>query len=232
MRVPYTAAALLAAALALPAGASADATVRAVDGSNTWSPAAVTIKVGETVTWNFAALPHNVKNASSNWEFQTNYLFAPSTASKTFTAAGEYRYLCQLHGSTMTGTITVLDEAGTPQPPPPAPPLGEQPFANDIAPLTVFEKRDRVAPKLTRVKATGIRRGVRVALRLSEAGKVTVRATRGKAVVKRTIEVAKGRRTVTVRGLKAGRYRVQVTASDLAGNAAKAKPRTRVTVRG
>ncbi len=40
---------------------------------------------------------------------------------------------------------------------------------------------------------------MRVKFRLSEAGKVTVKATRGRSVTKRTVEVAKGTRSVTVR---------------------------------
>jgi plastocyanin len=221
----------LAALLAFPAAASADATVRTVDIANTFSPAEVTVKVGETVTWTFSTTPHNVKSNSPNWGIATSYLTAPQTSSNTFTAPGEYLYLCQLHGTTMTGKVTVTDEAGTPPPPPPPPPLSEQPFGNDTPTLTVFEKRDKVAPKLDRVKVSRAARGLKVGFRLSEAGKITVKATRGRSVTTRTIEVAKGTRSVTVRGLKAGRYRVQVSAKDLAGNAAKAKPRASVTVR-
>ena len=85
----------------------------------------------------------------------------------------------------------------------------------------MFEVRDTVVPKLDRVKVSRVARGVRVRFRLSEAGKVTVKATRGRSVTTRTVEVAKGTRSITVKGLKAGRYRVQVSAKDLAGNAAK-----------
>jgi plastocyanin len=229
MRIPYTVAAA-AAALAFPA--VADAQFQAVDNTNVWAPAELTVRVGEPVTWSFAGttLVHNVRSSSANWSFATPYALAGPTASYTFQTPGDYAFLCELHGSTMTGVVKVLDASGQPAAPPPPPPLSEQPFANDIPPLTVFEKRDKVAPKLTRVKVARVARGVRVKFRLSEAGKVTVRATRGRSVVKRTVEVAKGTRSITVRGLKRGRYRVQVTAKDLAGNAAKAKPRASVTL--
>ena len=95
----------------------------------------------------------------------------------------------------------------------------------------MFEVRDTVVPKLDRVKVSRVARGVRVKFRLSEAGKVTVKATRGRSVTTRTVEVAKGTRSITVKGLKAGDYRVQVSAKDLAGNAAKSAPRASVTVR-
>ena len=43
--------------------------------------------------------------------------------------------------------------------------------------------------------------------------------------------MAKGTRSITVKGLKAGSYRVQVSAKDLAGNAAKSARRASITVR-
>ncbi|MDA0172459.1 cupredoxin domain-containing protein [Solirubrobacter taibaiensis] len=230
MRASVPAAALLAV-LAFPAVAAADATVRAVDVTNTWSPAEVTIKAGEKVDWAFASFPHNVKNKSANWEFASLNLVAPQTASNTFTTPGEYEFLCALHGSTMTGKVIVLGADGQAPAPLPPPPLSEQPLANDIPPLSVFEVRDTVVPKLDRVKVSRVARGVRVKFRLSEAGKVTVKATRGRSVTTRTVEVAKGTRSITVKGLKTGSYRVQVSAKDLAGNAAKSAPRASVTVR-
>ena len=232
MRVPYTAAAVLAAALAFPALASADATLQAVDNQNVWAPNEVTVKVGEAVTWSFAGTTtaHNVMANSPNWSFSTAYAIAGPSATRTFDTPGEYAFLCQLHGSTMTGVVKVLDAAGQPAPPPPPPPLSQQPFGNDTPPLTVFEVRDEVAPKLDRVKLRPVKRGVRVTLRLSEGGTVTVKATRERSVRKRTFDVAKGTRTVTLKALPAGRYRVQVTAADFAGNAARKVARGSVTV--
>ena len=104
----------------------------------------------------------------------------------------------------MIGTVTSPTRPATPRPPPPPPPLSEQPFGNDTPPLSVFEVRDTVVPKLDRVKVSRVARGVRVKFRLSEAGKVTVKATRGRSVTTRTVEVAKGTRSITVKGLKAG----------------------------
>jgi plastocyanin len=232
MRVPYTVAAVLTTALAFPALANADATIQAVDNTNVWAPGEVTVKVGEPVNWSFAGttLAHNVKSNSANWSFSNAYAVAGPPASYTFQAPGEYAFMCELHGSTMTGVVKVLDAAGQPAPPPPPPPLSEQPFGNDTPPLSVFEVRDSKAPKLDRVKVSRVTRGVRVKFRLSEPGKVKVKATRGRAVTTRTFEVAKGTRTVTLKGLKTGRYRVQVTATDFAGNAAKSSKRASVTV--
>jgi plastocyanin len=230
-----------AAIFVSPAAALADVTFQAVDATgpgpadNRWLPNAATIKVGETVTWSFAgtAIPHNVK-ATDNWVIPN----APSAkvgndpVSNTFTTPGTYEFFCTLHGSSMRGIITVADAAGTLPPPPPPPPLSAQPFPNDVPAPTVLEVRDTVAPTLDRVAATRVRKGARVRFRLSEAGKVKIQLTRrGHAVKTRTVEARKGTSSVTVKGLRAGSYRVQVSARDLAGNAARAAKRARVRVR-
>lgn len=236
MRVPFTAAAMLATALALPSVAAADTTITAVDATpanptgNRWSTSEVTVKAGESVSWSFAGagLVHNVKSSSSNWSLATPYAVGGPTVTQTFSAPGAYAFVCELHASTMSGVVNVTDESGQPAPPPPAPPLSEQPLANDTPALSVLERRDTTAPKLDRVKVTRVDRGVRVRFRLSEDGKVAIKLTRGGRVVKtRTVEVSKGTRTATIKGLGAGDYRVQVSAKDLAGNAAKPVARVR-----
>ena len=131
----------------------------------------------------------------------------------------------------MTGTVTVTDETGAPPPPPPPPPLSEQPFANDGGALTTFERIDAVAPVLNGLTVRRVTRGARVRFRLSEPGRATLALKRaGKTVKTRTVDARKGANTVTIRGLKAGGYRVEVRARDLSGNAARVK-RARVTVR-
>ena len=241
MRVPFTAAAMLAAVLAFPTiAAAADQTIHAVDATAEaptnyrWSASEVTVKVGETVSWSFAGTTalHNVKSDSSNWSLGTQFLVAGPTVSQTFATPGTYAFVCELHRPTMAGVVKVTDVTGEPPPPPPPPPLSEQPFANDTPALSVLEVRDTVVPKLDRVDVSRVKRGVRVRFRLSEAGEVAIKLTRGGRVVKtRTVEVDKGTGSATISGLKAGSYRVQVSAKDLAGNAAKAAPRASVTVR-
>jgi plastocyanin len=236
--VRRTFAAALLAALAFPAGASADQTVQAVDGvlpdgsDNRWAQSAVTVKVGEPVTWSFTgtALAHNVRSASANWSLESDIGAPAPNVTRTFDAIGTYDFVCRLHAS-MTGTVTVTDETGAPPPPPPPPPLSEQPFANDVPALTTFERIDAVAPVLDRVSVRRVARGARVSFRLSEAGRATLALKRGGRTVKtRTVAARKGVNGVTVRGLKAGSYRVEVRAKDLSGNAARVK-RARITVR-
>jgi plastocyanin len=224
-----------------PSAALADATVRAVDGTEAdnqnhhWDPATPTVKVGELVTWTFAgtANSHNLKSDTPNWDLLTPYGIAGADATYRFTTPGTYAFVCQLHTLTMKGSVTVTDETGAPPPPPPPPPLSEQPFPNDVPAPTILEVRDTVAPKLDRVAVTRVRKGARIRFRLSEAGRITIKLTRrGHAAKTRTLQVPKGTSAATLKGLSAGSYRVQVSAADLAGNAARASKRARVTVRG
>jgi plastocyanin len=223
----------IVAVLALPGTALADATFGAVDNVNLWSPDNATVKVGEKVTWTFGGttLLHNIKSDAGAWAFETTPAIAGPDASYTFKTPGIYTFYCLLHQSTMKGTVTVTDATGAAPPPLPPPPLSEQPFANDFPAPGTLEVRDTVAPKLDRVSVARARKSAKVRLRLSEAGKATVQLTRGKTVRRRTVEVARGTSTVTVAGLRAGTYRVDVSATDLAGNAAKPSKRARVTIR-
>jgi plastocyanin len=233
-----TFAAALAAALAFPAVAAADATIQASDGvvgdgtDSRWAPSDVTIKAGESVTWRFegTALAHNVRSTSANWSHTGPIAVAGAPDSVRFATPGTYAFVCQLHAA-MTGTVTVTDAAGVAPPPPPPPPLSEQPFPNDGTVLTTFERIDAVAPVLSAVKVRRVARGARVRFTLSEAGRATLTLKRGARTIKtRTVDARKGANRVTVRGVKAGAYRVEVRARDRSGNAAKVK-RARVTVR-
>lgn len=70
-----------------------------------YSPANLTVKVGETVTWaNNDSVPHTV--TSDTRLFHTGQISPGKTATHTFTAAGTYPYHCDFHPH-MTGTITV-----------------------------------------------------------------------------------------------------------------------------
>jgi plastocyanin len=233
MRGRAAIAAAVAALAAAPPALAANADVQAVDGptgsgDNSWSPAAVSVKVGDTVTWHFNTLAaHNVKSTTANWSIDTPFKSsggAPETYA--FTAEGTYGFVCELH-SEMTGTVTV----GTPPPPPP-PPLSEQPFANDQPAPTVFEVTDERRPRVSRVSAGGREGSARVRFRLDEPGRVTVRLQRGGRTVRsRTVALRRaGSRTLNLRGLSAGLYRVEVRARDLAGNRSRVK-RASVRVR-
>ncbi|WP_245713570.1 plastocyanin/azurin family copper-binding protein [Nocardia vaccinii] len=72
-----------------------------------FSPDAVTIKAGGTVTWNFAdRFPHAVQGIGDSAMGINSPIFNTGTWSHTFTVPGTYRYLCPLHPD-MHGTVTV-----------------------------------------------------------------------------------------------------------------------------
>ena len=103
----------------------------------------------------------------------------------------------------MRGTVTVTDETGAPPPPPPPPPLSEQPFANDVPAPDDLRAHRRRRALLNRLTVRRVTRGARVRFRLSEAGTVTLKLTRGGKTVKtRTVDARKGTNTVTIRGLR------------------------------
>ncbi|WP_051324851.1 cupredoxin domain-containing protein [Candidatus Solirubrobacter pratensis] len=230
--------AVTAALACLPAAPAAaqTAVVQAVDDTtgagNRWSPDAITVKAGEAVTWRFAgtSIPHNVTSNSANWSFQNAIAIAGPDASYAFMAPGYYDFVCQLHPGSMHGTVTVTDDAGNPPDPPDPPGPDEQPFPNDQGAPTVFELRDKVAPELTGVTVKPGKRLVRVHFALSERGTMTLVLTRGRSVRTERFKARRGVNDVVVRGLRAGRYQVELRAKDLAGNQAPPE-RARVTVR-
>jgi len=86
-----------------------DATVSV--GDNTFSPATVTINVGDTVTWNWVGQnPHTVTADDGSFDSpqQTSGSF-----SHTFNTAGTFEYICEVHGQSMSGTV-VVQAAGQP----------------------------------------------------------------------------------------------------------------------
>jgi plastocyanin len=98
---------------------AATATVDINDGS--FSPKALTVAAGTTVTWtNRGSDPHTVTGAA----FDSGRVNARGTFSFTFAIAGTFSYVCSFH-SEMTGTVVVTGGAAvsarpTPSTPPPS----------------------------------------------------------------------------------------------------------------
>jgi plastocyanin len=224
--------ALLLALVLAPPALAADKTVAAAgpDDEPVWSPSAVAVDVGDTVTWSFtgSTVAHNVHSTSSNWTFAPPTGTGQPPVSFTFTASGTYTFECTIHPDSMRGTVTVGNV-----PPPPPPPPGQQPFPNDQSPPAILELTDSIRPKLSRVRVRRIAHGARVRLHVNEPGRVTVRARRGHRVVRsRTVTLRRAAtKTVSLRGLKAGAYRIEVLARDLAGNRSRVR-RAHLTIRG
>lgn len=79
--------------------------------NNSFSPGALTVPAGTTVTWQWAptAVNHNVAPTPPGTEPSGSG--APSSAPDTYThqfnTPGTYGYFCQVHGTSMSGVITV-----------------------------------------------------------------------------------------------------------------------------
>jgi plastocyanin len=96
----------IAAATAVAPSRAANATqVKIAD--FIFSPAAITVPVGTTVTWtNEDDIPHLVRETHSR--FKSAALDTGDSYSYTFMVAGEYEYFCVLHPH-MTAKVVVKD---------------------------------------------------------------------------------------------------------------------------
>lgn len=103
------AAGLLALALAGPASASGgDVTIA----SFAFTPASVTVSVGDSVTWtNNDGATHTATGSG----FDTGQIAPGASKSVTMTTAGTFTYHCAIHPS-MTGTVVVAAAAASPTP--------------------------------------------------------------------------------------------------------------------
>ena len=113
----------LATALALAALALLAATVLAAEGSisivqKTFSPADITVNVGDTVVWTVTeaiADPHSVTSGSSKdatpgsaFDSKISLKVNGDNFKHTFDAVGVYSYFCAVHPDTMSGRVTVV----------------------------------------------------------------------------------------------------------------------------
>ncbi|MGW0054501.1 cupredoxin domain-containing protein [Nocardia nova] len=103
---PTTAATPPGTAAASPTAAQpASVTVRVEDMK--FSPDAVTVQAGDTVTWKFSdKVPHAVQGIGDAAMGINSPIFTGGEWSHTFAVPGVYRYLCPLHPE-MRGTVTV-----------------------------------------------------------------------------------------------------------------------------
>ena len=221
---------LLGAALALLGAAPAAAAqveVKAVDAGLTWDRTTVPITAGDTVVWSFAgtAEVHNVAAETPNWSYASVPGKPAPNGMFTFEAPGVYGFVCQVH-SGMQGTVEVSGADGSPPPAgsgAPPPPPGQLPLPSDMPEPGPLETGglDATGPSVSGLRLRRSGAGARISLRVSERARVTVRLVRAGKVVRTRHARGAGRLRLTVggKGLAAGRYRVEVTARDVAGNA-------------
>jgi amicyanin len=95
----------------LVARAQTAAAVVSID-NFTFTPQALTVKAGTTVTWtNKDDIPHGIA-ATGNAFKRSNAMDTDDTYSFTFTTPGTYQYFCYIHPH-MTGTIVIEAATGS-----------------------------------------------------------------------------------------------------------------------
>jgi hypothetical protein len=97
---------------------------------------------------------------------------------------------------------------------------GPPPALNTYELPPVFESGDTTPPEVTIMSVTGVRRGARLRVRVSEAATLTIRMQHGsKTLATRRVRVKAGAKSVTVRTrahVKTERVRMRITARDAA----------------
>jgi plastocyanin len=79
-----------------------------------FTPAQLSIAVGDTVTWknNGPSVHTTTSDTAGQWD--SGQMALNATFSQTFTAAGTFNYHCNIHPTTMMGTITVAQAGAAP----------------------------------------------------------------------------------------------------------------------
>jgi plastocyanin len=220
----------LVLALAAAPSLAADQTVRATS-SSTFSPATVTVNVGDTVTFTNDGGFHNVKFEDGKFEEPSSPAFNwSSNPKRAFSEAGTFRYFCEQHGapggSGMAGTVVVEGAGG------PAPPPGETPdtTAPDIDGLKVVPS-SFCNRKTSKCKKTGSQ----IRFTLDESASISGRLVRrkdGKRVGTVTLTATAGENkfSLAAKGLALGKYRLELTPKDAAGNKAASPTRVNFTI--
>jgi plastocyanin len=113
---------IAACAVQAPAAFAANQSV-SLTNSDSFSPAAVTVAPGDTVTWNWAGSSHNVTADSGQADTFSSGTKKTGTFAKTFNTVGRFTYRCTLH-SGMTGSVTVSSSTPTTDTTAPSAPTG------------------------------------------------------------------------------------------------------------
>lgn len=128
VRLILAASALLFIGLASSASAAPKAATSAVSIQNfLFVPATATINVGDSVRWtNLDAAAHSAFGQGGS--FSTGALATNQSATIAFNTAGNFAYICGIHGASMSGTIVVRAPAT------PVPTIAPTPRPTTVAP--------------------------------------------------------------------------------------------------
>ena len=117
---------LQGAAVAAPAAANGSVAIR----NFVFVPGSVTVNVGDSVTWtNNDGAGHTVTTKAGAPEAFDSGTIGRTAFTRMFTVPGTYNYQCNIHGASMSGTVTVMAAAAPAPVAPPAPPEASPPAA-------------------------------------------------------------------------------------------------------
>jgi plastocyanin len=207
----------------------------AVGEDNSFTPAQVSIAVGDSVHWTRGGPgnAHNIKFDDGSFTEPPKPTPGPIDVTRTFTQAGTFHYRCALHTS-LTGTVVVGDGGGpttttttttTPTPTPtPTPGGGESaPAAAEASGLVVRKvvKAGRVRGSLRAGPA-----GARLTVRVRVAGRIVGTSSRELASAGTTTFAVKLNRSARRRLARSGRLKVAVIAQVTSGDTVATQART------
>jgi plastocyanin len=178
-------------------------------GDDFFRPSSVTVAAGDTVTWTNGGDDHTV-TADDN-SFDSGNMVGGDTYRRTFDTAGSYSYVCAYHDD-MRGTV-VVTEANEPPPPPPAPRVVARVVSFGPNPLRLAG-RQRVRAVYRIGQASTLRANVQRLRPTRTVRAFPRRTTRGAGRVTYFWDGKTNRR----RDVRPGRYRMNLTVTDRAGN--------------
>jgi len=180
--ITATVGALVAAGLLGRAAPAVAASHEIAITDSAFGTSALTVRVGDTVTWNNADdRPHTV--TSDDGTFDSGNLDEGGSFSFTFTDAGTYRYICAYHPE-MVATIVVEAAAGaaeptitpTPVTAPSSPHAGGHAAADGAQPDTAVESPSRIPALAWLLWGMGlVTLGIGLAPRVRPAARVVAR---------------------------------------------------------
>jgi plastocyanin len=192
-------------ALGTPASA-ADQAIDAGPGL-TFTPDAVTIAQGDSVTWTNAGGFHNVHFEDDSFVQPPFVSPDPWSVTRTFDTPGSFRYFCDVHrGAGMTGTVNVSARAADAEQAPAGTGASSQatPAAGGASARCVSQRRFRI-------RLRGLQRLTVRAARVELNGKqLPVRREPVDGVLRHTA-------MVDLRGLPRGAYTVAITVTTASG---------------
>ncbi len=209
-----------------------------------FTPAAVTVSQGESVTWTTPADSTTSGSTTTPSRSRPRPIAPPWTVSRTFSTVGTSRYYCEAHGGPgglgMSGTVTVQAAGATPGPPGPGPggPGPPAPVSADkVKPALklggqttqkVLRKRAVVVAVEVNEASTVVAAGTVAVpgaskvIRLKKASKQLAAGAQAKLKLKLPKQAPRAFRRAFDRGRRLT-AKVTVTAKDAAGNTRSAK---------